>query len=137
MYTGDIMDVHTILTSAGVRVTKGRTALLSRLKRAARAQSATELHQAVGGDLVTIYRNLAIFAELGIVREVRLAGSAVRYEDASIHHHHHAICTGCGKIAELPACGIRHTATDANAVPGFDRITSHTFEYSGICNACA
>ena len=137
MYTGDMTVMHTVLASAGVRATKGRVALLSRLKRAARAQSATEIHQAVGGDLVTVYRNLAVFTKAGIIREIRLAGSAVRYEDASIRHHHHAICTGCGKIAELPACGERHIADHAGRVPGFARITHHSLEYAGICDACA
>lgn len=136
MYTVDMDEVRRILKEAGVRVTAGRVALLSHIRRKARAQSAADMQEELRGDLVTIYRTLSVFVSAGLVREVRLAGNSVLYEDANLSHHHHAICARCGKVAELPVCPTTHAA-EPMRVPGFARITGHMLEYTGVCTACA
>jgi Fe2+ or Zn2+ uptake regulation protein len=63
-------------------------------------QIAAEL-QARGDDvdLASVYRALALFAELGLARETRLGGEeAARWERAHPDEHFHLVCAVCGGV---------------------------------------
>lgn len=124
-----------VLKERGIRATSGRLRLLERVRRLSHAATAQELHRPQEEDLVSVYRNLALFVEAGIVREVRVPGAAVRYEDAQRGHHHHVVCTGCGQVAELPECDSAQHALPHD-VPGFERVDGVSLEYSGVCRKC-
>ena len=47
-------------------------------------------------------------------------------------HHHHFICTNCGKVIELKMCPLNYFEEQ---VPGA-KIQSHNFELYGLCAAC-
>jgi Fur family ferric uptake transcriptional regulator len=50
-------------------------------------------------DLASIYRALALFAELGLARETRLGGEeAARWERAHPDEHFHLVCAVCGAV---------------------------------------
>lgn len=51
--------------------------------------------------LSTVYRNLQVFKELGLVEEGRLDGTRRYYESASCSKHHHMVCLGCGRVFEF------------------------------------
>src|SRR5918994_1421285 len=80
--------------------------------------------------LVTVYRALDLFGELGIVRRLDL-GDGARYELAE-DHHHHTICDSCGDISEFDECPL-----DLQRLPnsGFEP-RSHSVEVYGRCAAC-
>ena len=74
------------LKSAGLRVTKPRRALLAALLARGGPATIGELHAAVGSarcDVVTLYRCLAAFAEIGLVRRSLYLDRVGRYEIAS------------------------------------------------------
>ena len=48
-------------------------------------------------DRATIYRNINLFVELGILREVNVKKGISSYE-LNTDHHQHFICTDCEKI---------------------------------------
>jgi Fur family ferric uptake transcriptional regulator len=52
-------------------------------------------------NLSTIYRNLDLGVELGLVTETDLGGGTRRFELVRAGRHHHLICQRCGAIAEL------------------------------------
>ena len=54
----------------------------------------------------TIYRNIRDFNRLGIVEmQTRQGVLQVKYQcDFDHFHHHHFICTNCGKVRELDEC---------------------------------
>lgn len=59
--------------------------------------------------------------------------SQVKYQcDFDHFHHHHFICTNCGKVRELDECPMEQFARQ---LPGY-RITGHRFEIYGICDEC-
>ncbi len=52
--------------------------------------------------LSTVYRNLKIMTNMGIIREVELAQAQKHYELNTIStHHHHIVCVQCHQIIEF------------------------------------
>lgn len=80
----------------------------------------------------TIYRNLTLFAELGIFDQTELNGEKhFRFVCQESHHHHHFICLKCGKTKVVRVCPMEN-------IVGFDgfEITGHKFEIYGKCPDC-
>lgn len=46
------------------------------------------------------------FFDKGLVREVNLKESKLRYEHISKNDHHHLLCERCGVIEDISDCGI-------------------------------
>ena len=51
--------------------------------------------------LGTVYRNLKLLEELGMVRKVTTVNNVERY-DAYCEDHVHFVCSKCGKVIDLP-----------------------------------
>lgn len=51
--------------------------------------------------LSTVYRNLKLFKELGLVDELHFAEAHHHYEAKPSGQHHHLVCQGCGKVIEF------------------------------------
>jgi Fur family ferric uptake transcriptional regulator len=53
-------------------------------------------------NISTVYRTLDLLKELGLVTEIDLDDGRVRYHLSEKGHHHHLVCSACGKITDLP-----------------------------------
>lgn len=81
----------------------------------------------------TIYRNLSMFANLGIFEMTELAGEKhFRFACSVDDHHHHFICLECGKTEEIELCPMEEIKKN---LKGFD-ISDHKFEIYGRCPEC-
>ncbi len=81
----------------------------------------------------TIYRNLSLFADLGILEMTELEGEKhFRFRCSTNEHHHHFICTDCGKTERVDLCPMR----EMPQLNGYD-VTGHKFEIYGRCPECA
>ncbi|PTX53083.1 Fur family zinc uptake regulator [Melghirimyces profundicolus] len=81
----------------------------------------------------TVYRNLSLFEDLGIVEGTEWEGERrYRLHCGGDPHHHHLICKECGRTRSLNVCPM-------NAILGEPEdftITGHKFEIFGYCKDC-
>jgi Fur family ferric uptake transcriptional regulator len=84
--------------------------------------------------LSTIYRNLHIFIEQGLVEEHQF-GSRRYYEPVPQSRHHHLVCLGCGRVFEFKCPSTKRLASRISKEEGF-RVTDTEVRLSGYCPEC-
>ena len=84
--------------------------------------------------LGTVYRNLSQLVEAGKLKKVERAGEASRF-DAEIEEHFHVRCTGCGKLADVPAEISETMLERARGASGYE-ITGYDLDFTGLCPEC-
>ncbi len=127
------------LRQAQMRVTKPRISILEALIRRETPISIEQLHHDLNEsscDLVTVYRCLAAFEELGLVRRSFQHNGTGLYEfaHASRSRHYHVLCKVCGKsepVEYFSVEGMERMLTER----GFTQL-SHIVEFFGICPTC-
>ncbi|MDI9434367.1 MAG: transcriptional repressor [Planctomycetota bacterium] len=83
----------------------------------------------------TVYRTLATLEEQGLIHKAEILSSRGRY-DANMDHHHHFICTVCGRVHDFYS----QTLDDLpipRSVASFGRVGSAQVQLRGICTSCA
>ena len=53
-------------------------------------------------NISTVYRTLDLLKELKLIAEINLDDGCVRYHLSEKGHHHHLVCSICGKMIDLP-----------------------------------
>jgi Fur family ferric uptake transcriptional regulator len=126
------------IRNAGMRVTKPRVALVEALLKQSGPVSIERIHQEVGVDscdLVTIYRCLAAFEELGMVRRSYLHNGTCLYEQTfDTARHYHIVCKTCGKTEKVDYV-LAGDAEQKLKDRGFEQV-SHVLEFFGVCPEC-
>jgi Fur family transcriptional regulator, ferric uptake regulator len=84
--------------------------------------------------LGTVYRNLEMLCELGLVQKLEFGGAEARY-DGTIDRHDHVRCVDCGRLEDVCLPPLDLPGDNANDLGGY-KILGHRFEYVGICPAC-
>lgn len=87
--------------------------------------------------LDTVYRNLNMLAEVGVVTPIAGVGKdGARYELVhTAYHHHHIVCLDCGKAACIEVCPINPHFLQTVKEQGYD-LVRHNVELFGICRKC-
>jgi Fe2+ or Zn2+ uptake regulation protein len=83
----------------------------------------------------TVFRSLDLFATLGLVERVDLPGGDHAYVACEAAHHHHAICTSCGRSFDVDDAGLADVLARIAQRSGF-RVTAHRLEVFGRCADC-
>ena len=84
----------------------------------------------------TIYRNIPLLIECGILKESLRQEGRVQYEaDYGQKHHDHLICQKCGKIIEFTENKIEQLQNEV--CKKYDFVPEkHILRISGFCKAC-
>jgi Fur family ferric uptake transcriptional regulator len=122
------------------RQTRQKTAIVAILERARRPLSPAEILDGAKAEsaslsLATVYRVVRSLVDDGAIVAVSLPGAPDRYEtDAcASHHHHHFHCDDCGRLFDVPGCGLR---VDSPIPAGFS-LKRHEVVLYGSCKECA
>jgi Fur family transcriptional regulator, ferric uptake regulator len=83
----------------------------------------------------TVFRALDLFASLNLVERVDLPGGNHAYVACDPVHHHHAICTACGRSLDVADHGLAAVLGEIGRRSEF-RVTAHRLEIFGLCTAC-
>lgn len=86
----------------------------------------------------SVYRTLEQLEELGLVQRVDLGRDSTAYErvDPTGHHHHHMVCTQCGRVQPFEDERLEDAIHEVRAVKDFT-IETHEVTLRGTCDRCA
>ncbi|MBT9166859.1 MAG: Zinc-specific metallo-regulatory protein [Syntrophomonadaceae bacterium] len=129
-----------LLKEKGYKLTAQRQAILAALRHLGERASAKEIYTELRKEksvisLDTVYRNLRLLAEIGIVQQILLQSGTVFELTDDSHHHHHLVCVDCEKVVCISYCPESCAYTEQAKLAGFD-VLGHLFEVYGRCTDC-
>lgn len=135
-----LKDALDTLKSTGVRITPQRLAILEYMISSMTHPTADDIYRALESNfpnmsVATVYNNLRVFRESGLVKELPFGDSSSRF-DFVTHDHYHIICEDCGKIVDFHYPALDEVEHVASHVTGF-QVNSHRMEIYGKCPTCA
>ena len=133
----DINEAINHLKKNGYKATKRRKEILEFFENADGYRTAKDLIQHLepayeGISFDTIYRNLHLYNEMGILETTELNSEKHFRMNCTHHHHHHFICNECGKTKEIEVCPMDEVQ---NMLANYE-IEGHKFEIYGLCPGC-
>ena len=131
------------------RWTVPREAILNLLSRTSKHLSAKEIYATLhsvypGIGLTTIYRTLDLLARARLINKLDIGEGQSRYElksDERKEHHHHLICTKCGRIIDYSDFMdeelelVKKTERTLAQKYNFS-VQDHNIEFYGLCEEC-
>jgi len=122
-----------------IRLTTQRQVILEELSKVKTHPTASELYDMVRKRLPriglgTVYRNLELMAENGLILKIEVGGTQKRF-DATTEDHYHIRCSLCGRVDDIDVPVMEELATQAANSSAY-LILGHHVEFTGICSAC-
>lgn len=135
-------EVQRRLQASGHRKGAARTALVELLDTQECCASAAALHEALVArgrnvGLASVYRILESLLEAGLVQRVDVGDGIARYEPVrgAREHHHHLVCTGCGKVEAFADPELERAIHRVEASSGY-AVDTHDVVLHGACSGC-
>ncbi|MFD0958676.1 Fur family transcriptional regulator [Paenibacillus chungangensis] len=132
-----VEEIVSRMSSQGLRVTDQRRTLAKLFSDTSGYLSPKDVYEFMGKtysglSFDTVYRNLRVLEELGVLEQVMFEdGVKFKLHCSEHHHHHHLICLQCGLTHPIVFCPMEQTA-----VPDDFKVVKHKFEVFGYCKAC-
>ncbi len=123
-----------------IRLTTQRQIILEELSKVKTHPTAGEVYDMVRKRLPriglgTVYRNLELMAENGMIMKLEVGGTQKRF-DATTDAHYHIRCSCCGRVDDIDVPVI-DSLVDAAAENSSYQILGHHIEFTGICSKCS
>lgn len=120
-------------------MTRQRMAILQELRKVNTHPTADEVYEMTRRrlpriSLGTVYRNLEILSESGMIQKLELGGAQKRF-DANVKNHYHVRCIRCGRIEDVPMEPLTTIENAIRRVCDYEIIGSH-LEFIGLCPQC-
>ena len=84
--------------------------------------------------LATVYKNIHLFVERGVLKEVSMHHGSLRVELNSVHHHH-IVCSHCKAITDIEEKDLG-VLPALQELPGGFQVERYSIDVIGICAAC-
>ena len=122
-----------------MRLTTQRQIILEELLKVTSHPTANEVYDMVRKRLPriglgTVYRNLELMAETGMILKLEVGGTQKRF-DATITPHYHVRCMECGKVDDIKI-PVQEDINEIAAQACNYQILGHHIEFTGICSDC-
>ena len=136
--------IGALLHARGLRRTVPRIAVMTVLGSVDGHLSVAEIHQRLrdshleqgsAPDLATVYRTVTTLVEKGVLHALSVEGGITTYGLAT-EPHHHAVCTHCGAIIEVPASRLRLALERAVEGSSFRLSDRAGLTLHGLCPRC-
>jgi len=88
-----------------------------------------------GISLATVYRNLRLFRERGLIEERHLGQLRCAYEIKRSAEHQHLLCRGCGRVIEFQSPLVRQLLAEVQQKNDFC-VTRIELYLEGYCHRC-
>ena len=85
--------------------------------------------------LATVYRNLSLFKEQGLIQSLGTVKGVERF-DGNTEPHVHFICTQCGAVLDLPEISVPEELNSAVSRSSGGRVDTCQLSFAGICGEC-
>jgi Fur family ferric uptake transcriptional regulator len=120
------------------RHSKPRAVILEELQKVRSHPTASELHEIVRErlpkvSLGTVYRNLELLVQAGVVQ--KLGGAAEARFDGDTEPHYHIRCLQCGRVDDVQDVPGYEPDQGAEGLLGY-KLLGHRLEFLGFCPAC-
>lgn len=139
MEAGTIVDA---LEHAGYRLTSPRRALAELIAGRREHFTADELlvesrRRKLGLTRATVFRSLDVLADLELVERLDLPSGEHAFVACrpAQQHHHHIVCSSCGRSTEVADNGFEAVAASIARSTGY-RVDLHRLELFGLCPSC-
>ena len=128
------------LDVAGFRLTGPRRALADLIADQDGHFTAAELVAAtrsrrLGVGRATVFRTLEALEGVGRIERIDLPTGEHAYVACERAHHHHVVCSRCGRTSEIDDAGLRTVVGEIARRTGY-RVDEHRLELFGLCPAC-
>jgi Fur family transcriptional regulator, ferric uptake regulator len=132
--------VRTALDDAGYRLTGARRSIAELISSRPGHFTAADLvadarRRRLGIGRATIFRTLDVLAELHAVERLDLPTGEHAYVACEPAHHHHIVCSNCGRSRDIDDAGWRAVVRDIERRTGY-AIDDHRLELFGRCPDC-
>jgi Fur family ferric uptake transcriptional regulator len=120
-------------------MTKQRRLILEELLKTKSHPSADEVYRMVRErlpniSLGTVYRNLELLSESGLILKLELGGVAKRF-DGTVEDHYHVRCVQCGQVRDVEVSPLPEIEAAVQDASGYE-IFAHRLEFRGLCPQC-
>jgi Fur family ferric uptake transcriptional regulator len=125
------------LEMRGLRVTPARRAVLAAVLEAGPHFTVGDVCQrARGVGRATAFRTMRLLQHLNVLCRVLLDDGSLHYRlNRTRGHHHHLVCTGCGRVEAFTNCAVPALAEEVAKRTDYE-IEGHWLEVYGRCRAC-
>jgi len=133
------IDFKQFLKTRGLKATPARLGVLVTLHETMQPLRIEDIHERMTApvDLATVYRIVNALVAAGAVAKVDFGERGAYFEPTDRTHHHHLVCTHCGRVVDIAYCPAHLEQTALAAARGFARIDRHSLELFGVCKRCA
>ena len=128
------------LSDASHRLTESRRAVVELALKKEGLFTAADLYEDVrreapGVGRATVFRTLDLLTGYRFLEKIHLGENCHSYVVCQERHHHHLLCSVCGKVVDFENCGLSDLLEELAKRTDF-QITGHWLEVTGRCSSC-